>query len=157
MTKTENYKKNLNYKRNGNYKKNKNYRKMKMNDFFRFLWFLLYHFYLFLSFRFYFFEIFFQNLAQVIKIISTDLFFLIIATVPFIAQPKIIIGRLSEPKDLSNSIVDGSQLRIIILVLTPPKSKLTKTCTEISRSISTFFASRELTNKLGIGYIYTWF
>ena len=40
------------------------------------------------------------------------------------------------------------KLRIIILIFSPPKSKLTKTCTETSRSISTFFSDDGFSERL---------
>ena len=73
---------------------------------------------------------------------------IISAAVPFLENPKILIGRFREAQDLSSAIPDGTEIRLLILILTPSKSKLTKTSLEISRSISTFFASSDFVEKI---------
>ena len=63
-------------------------------------------------------------------------------------MPKILIGRFRDAQDWSSAIPEGSGIRLLIVILAPSKGKLTKTKLEISRSISTFFASQDFVEKV---------
>ena len=63
-------------------------------------------------------------------------------------MPKILIGRFRDAQDWSCAIPEGSGIRLLIVILAPSKGKLTKTKLEISRSISTFFASQDFVEKV---------